>query len=191
MVAITKRNKQPVSLFSHIHSSTEKNYKSTNAITYEGLDKVISLLDERATFVFDRGYDMNGLFKYMYKNEQDFIIRLTSKRKLFNKGKWYKATTLCDSRKGKIKTKVLFSGEEKECYISHLNVQITASKKNMCLVLVYGLGERPMMLATNKKSLAKKMLLIFSVFICPVGVLRNTFVLKNRHITLKTSVLEI
>ena len=25
----------------------------------------------------------------------------------------------------------------------------------------------------------------------PVGVLRNTFVLKNRHITLKTSVLEI
>ena len=156
MVAITKRNKQPVSLFSHIHSSTEKNYKSTNAITYEGLDKVISLLDERATFVFDRGYDMNGLFKYMYKNEQDFIIRLTSKRKLFNKGKWYKATTLCDSRKGKIKTKVLFSGEEKECYISHLNVQITASKKNMCLVLVYGLGEKPMMLATNKKISGKE-----------------------------------
>ncbi|MDI9413509.1 MAG: transposase, partial [Bacillota bacterium] len=99
---------------------------------------------------------MNGLFKYMYKNEQDFIIRLTSKRKLFNKGKWYKATTLCDSRKGKIKTKVLFSGEEKECYISHLNVQITASKKNMCLVLVYGLGERPMMLATNKKISGKE-----------------------------------
>jgi len=156
MVALTKRNKQPISVFSHIHSSTEKAYKSTNSVTYEGLDQVISLLDERGTFVFDRGYDMNELFKYMYKNNQDFIVRLTSRRKLFHKGKWYKSTTLCDARKGKIKTTVLFAGEKKECFISHLNVQITASRNNICLVLVYGLGKKPMMLATNKPILSKE-----------------------------------
>lgn len=156
MVAITENRRQPISLFSHIHSSTEKEYHSTNTVTYQGLDEVISALNKKATFVFDRGYDMNDLFKYMYKKNQDFVIRLTEKRKLFYKGKWYKSTTLRDSRKGRIKTTVLFQGERKECYISHLNVQITAAKKNMRLVLVYGLGEQPMMLATNKPILGKE-----------------------------------
>ena len=156
MVAITENRKQPISLFSHIHSSKEKNYKSANSITYKGLDEVIRVLDTKATFIFDRGYDMNGLFEYMYKNKQDFVVRLTQKRKLFYKGKWYKSPTLRDTRKGKIKTTVLFEGVKKDCYISHLNVQITASKKNMRLVLVYGLGEQPMMIATNKPILSKE-----------------------------------
>lgn len=156
MVVLTEKKKQPISLFSHIHSSTEKDYKSTNTVTYQGLDEIISVLNEKATFVFDRGYDMNNLFKYMYKNNQDFVVRLTEKRNLFYKGKWYRSPTLRDSRKGKIKTTVLFQGEQKECYISHLNVQITAAKENMRLVLVYGLGEKPMMLATNKPILSKE-----------------------------------
>lgn len=155
MVAITEKQKQPISLFSHIHSSKEKEYKSTNAITFKGLDEVIDTLNRKATYIFDRGYDMNELFKYMHKKEQEFIIRLTEKRNLFYKRKWYKATTLIDSRKGKIKTKVLFQGEEKECYISVLNVQITATKKNIRLVIVYGLSDKPMMLATNKSIFSK------------------------------------
>lgn len=155
MVAVTQDKKQPISLFSHIHSSTDMQYRSTNTVTYQGLDEVIATLGRKATFVFDRGYDMNELFKYMYMKDQDFVIRLTERRKLFYKGRWHKSTTLRDSRKGKIKTTVLFQGQEKECYISHLNVQITAAKKNMRLLLVYGLGNQPMMLATNKQILSK------------------------------------
>ena len=45
--------------------------------------------------------------------------------------------------------KLMFQGEEKECYASVLKVQITAKKKWINLVLVYGLGETPMMLASN------------------------------------------
>ena len=156
MVSLTAGKKQPISLFTHIHSSTEKDYRSTNAVTYRGLDEIISLLNEKATFVFDRGYDMNNLFKYMYKNNQDFIVRLTEKRNLFYKGKWYKSPTLRYSRKGKIKTIVTFEGEQKKCYISVLNVQITAAKKNMRLVMVYGLGDKPMMLATNKPIISQE-----------------------------------
>ena len=150
MVALTQNKKQPISLFSKIHSAKEKEYKSTNTVTFEGLTSVINTINTRGTFIFDRGYDMNDLFKFMYNQNQDFVVRLTERRKIFFKGKWYKATTLRDSRKGKIKTKVLFQGEEKDCYISHINCQITASKKNMYLVLIYGLSETPMMLATNK-----------------------------------------
>ena len=150
MVALTQNKKQPISLFSRIHSAKEKEYKSTNTVTFEGLTSVINTINTRGTFIFDRGYDMNDLFKFMYMQKQDFVVRLTERRKIFFKGKWYKSTILRDSRKGKIKTKVLFQGEEKECYISHINCQITAAKKNMYLVLIYGLSQTPMMLATNK-----------------------------------------
>lgn len=154
MVGLTANKKQPVSLFSHIHSSAEKGYKSTNDVLFQGLKQVIGNLRDKATFVFDRGYDMNAMFDFMYANEQDFVIRLTEKRKLFWKGKWFKSSTLRDSRKGKIKTNLTFreNGKEKKetVHISHLNIKVTASRKPVNLILVYGLGKKPMMLATNK-----------------------------------------
>lgn len=160
MVGLTANNRQPISLFSHIHSSKEKNYKSTNMVLFAGLDSVISSLQGKATFVFDRGYDMNALFNFMAKRKQDYIVRLTEKRKLFWKGKWFKSTTLRDSRKGKIKTSLTFKKDGKEIketvYISHLNIKITASKNPVTLILVYGLGKTPMMLASNKKIHGKK-----------------------------------
>lgn len=149
ITALTEKKKHPVSLFSHIHSSTEKGYVSKNHILYNGLNESIETLSSKATFVFDRGFDMNELYKFMFNKDQNFVVRMKENRKVFFKGKWMKATTLRDSRKGKIKTEVLFQGEKRECYISHINCQITASKKNMFLVLVYGLGKKPMMLATN------------------------------------------
>jgi hypothetical protein len=154
MVGLTANKKQPVSLYSHLHSSLEKDYKSTNHVLFQGLNQVIDSLLEKATFVFDRGYDMNALFHFMYKRQQDFIVRLKENRKLFWKGRWFKAAVLRDSRKGKIKTTLTFSedGKKKKAtvYISHLNIKVTASKNPINLVLVYGLGKTPMMLATNK-----------------------------------------
>src|SRR5699024_1286881 len=73
---------------------------------------------------------------------------------------WFKSTVLRDSRKGKIKTTLTFREEGKlikrTVYISHLNVKITASKRRIRLVLVYGLQETPMMLATNRAIPSKK-----------------------------------
>lgn len=154
MVGLTAKTKHPVSLFSHLHSSKEKGYKSSNKVLFQGLNQVIDCLAEKATFVFDRQYDMNALFHFMFKRKQNFIVRLTEKRKLFWKGKWFKATTLRDSRKGKIKTTLTFREDGKTrketVYISHLNIKITATKNLVNLVLVYGLGKTPMMLVTNK-----------------------------------------
>ena len=104
----------PVSIFSKIHSSSEKNYKS------------------------------------------DYVIRLTSKRKLFFHNKWVPATELRNRRKGKIKTNVFYRGKDHEAYLSHVRVQITASRKDIFLVLVYGITEHPMMLATNKEIKSKE-----------------------------------
>lgn len=152
IVGLTKNMSQPISMFSKIHSSTSKDYVSANSITFEAIDSVCNLLDEKnikGTFVNDRGYDSNEIFNYYFKKEQNFIIRLKENRKIYFKHKWYPITTIRDSRKGKVKIKLMFQGEGKECFISVLKVQITAKKKWLNLVLVYGLGETPMMLATN------------------------------------------
>ena len=152
IVGLTQNMNQPISIFSKIHSSTEKEYVSSNSVTKEGLDKVVNMLNSRnlkSIFVNDRGYDSNDMFNYYFSKNQYFVIRLTERRKIFFKGKWYNIATLRDSRKGKIKMNIMFQGEEKECFVSVLKVQITANKKWIYLVLVYGLSETPMMLASN------------------------------------------
>ena len=48
----------PVSLFSQIHSSHEKDYKSANTITFQAIERGAAL-PGNATFAMDRGYDDN------------------------------------------------------------------------------------------------------------------------------------
>jgi len=152
--AITKNN-HPVSIYSKIHSSSQKNYTSANTITFEAMKRGKDLFD-KATFVMDRGYDDNKMFLKLDELEQDYVIRLTAKRRLFFHNKWVPSTQLRNMRKGKIKTPVFYHGKEHNAYLSHVKVQITASKKDIYLVLVYGLSDNPMMLATNKSLKSKE-----------------------------------
>lgn len=109
-----------------------------------------------ATFVMDRGYDDNKMFLKLDSLKQDYVIRLTSIRKLFFHRKWTPVTQLREQRKGKIKTPLYYKGKKHDAYLSHVKVQITAFRKDICLVLVYGITEHPMMLATNKQIRSKE-----------------------------------
>lgn len=152
IVGLTQNMKQPISIFSKIHSSTSKDYVSANTVTFEGINKVVKLLNERnqkGIFVNDRGYDSNAMFNYYFEKKQHFVIRLTEKRKVYKNHKWYNITTLRDAFKGKIKMSLMFQGEEKECSVSVTRVQITANKKWINLIFLYGLSDTPMMLASN------------------------------------------
>ncbi|MEH2955646.1 transposase [Candidatus Merdisoma sp. JLR.KK011] len=144
----------PVSIFSHIHSSQEKDYKSANTITFHAIEQAAALFG-KATFVMDRAYDDNKMFLKLDELGQDYVIRLTARRKLLYHNKWTMATELRNRRKGKVKTRVFYKGKEHEAYLSHVKVRITASKKDIYLVLVYGITEHPMMLATNKEIKSK------------------------------------
>ena len=147
-------SRHPVSIFSRIHSSAEKDFKSVNTITFDAVKQAVALLG-KATFVMDRGYDENKIFLLLDHLKQDYVIRLTSKRKLLYHNKWTQATELRNRRKGKIPADVFFKGKEHTAYLSHVKVQITASRKDIYLVLVYGITEHPMMLATNKEIRSK------------------------------------
>lgn len=166
IVGLTAHEKQPVSFFSHIHSSQENGYISTNRVLYDGLNQVLFQLkkDSRPTFVFDRGYDMNALFQFMHTHEKApyYVIRLTDKRNLRLGNRWLSAPTLAAARKGKIRTDLTFWDSDhskmrhETVYISHMKTEITAGHFPIFLVLVYGLSDKPMMLATNRPIRGKK-----------------------------------
>ncbi len=143
-------NGHPVSIFSHIHSSKEKSFTSINDISFAAMERGAALFG-KATFALDRGYDDNKMFLKLDSLKQDYVIRVKSNRKLLLHNKWMAASELCNRRKGKIKMKLRYKGREHDAYLSHIKVQITASRKNVYLVLVYGVTEHPMMLVTNKE----------------------------------------
>ena len=152
--ALTHSN-HPVSIFSEIHSSKEKNFTSINDVTFSAMERAAALFG-KATFVMDRGYDDNKMFLKLDSMEQDYVIRLTARRKLLYHNKWTYATELRNRRKGKVKLPLFYKGKGHEAYLSHVKVQITASRKDIYLVLVYGITEHPMMLATNKTIRSKE-----------------------------------
>ena len=151
---VLTNSNHPVSIFSEIHSSKEKDFTSINTVTFSAMERA-SALFEKATFVMDRGYDDNKMFLKPDSMRQDYVIRLTAKRKLLYHNKWVFATELRNRRKGKVKLPLFYKGKMHEAYLSHVKVQITASRKDIYLVLVYGITEHPMMLATNKEIKSK------------------------------------
>lgn len=152
---VLTNSNHPLSLFSEIHSSSEKNFTSINDVTFSAMKRANSLFG-KATFVMDRGYDDNKMFLKLDSMGQDYVIRLTAKRKLLYHNKWTFAAELRNRRKGKVKLPLFYKGKEHEAYLSHVKVQITASRKDIYLVLVYGITEHPMMLATNKPIRSKE-----------------------------------
>ena len=151
---VLTNSNHPVSIFSEIHSSEEKNFTSINTVTFSAMDRAAALFG-KATFVMDRGYDDNKMFLKLDSLHQDYVIRLTAKRKLLYHNKWVFATELRNRRKGKVKLPLFYKGKKHNAYLSHVKVQITASRKDIYLVLVYGITEHPMMLATNKEIKSK------------------------------------
>ncbi|MDR1700097.1 MAG: transposase [Lachnoclostridium sp.] len=152
--ALTKSG-HPISIFSKLHSSQEKDYKSVNTVTFSAINRAVKLF-QKATFVMDRGYDNNKIFLKLEEEKQDYVIRLTRKRKLLFHNQWVSATELCNRRKGKVKLPLCYRGRKQNAYLSHVNVQITASRKKVNLVLIYGISEHPMMLVTNQEIKGKE-----------------------------------
>lgn len=153
-VALSKNKKQPISLYSKLYSTTSKSFISENKETMNGEEKVIKVLadyNRKPIFIRDRGYDSNEYLKKDIKENNKFVTRLVGTRKLLFKDKLRKVSEVAKIRKGKITTKLMYKGENKECSISYTRVKLPVHKsKEVSLVMIYGLSENePMILLTN------------------------------------------
>lgn len=151
--ALSKNKKSPISLYSNIYSTVSDNFVSENYETLKGENFVKSLLERykrKPIFVRDRGYDANEYFIKDIKEDNKFVTRLKGNRYLLFKGKRKIVEEIVNTRKGKITTRLMHRGENKECSISYTKVKLPAyQEREITLVIIYGLSEEPMILLTN------------------------------------------
>lgn len=149
-VALGKNKTQPIPIYSRIVSTKDPEFKSMNDYTFESIDKTYEAVG-KFTGICDRGYDDKKIFRYFDKLGVEFVIRLKKNRNFLYNGKSINILELANSMKGKINFKAKFQNEEKNLKISYTRVQLTDGEhEEYTCVFVYGLGEDPMLLITNK-----------------------------------------
>ncbi len=124
-VALSEIKKTPISLYSKIYSTVSDKFKSENDETLQGEKEVIKVLNEynkKPIFIRDRGYDANEYLVNDIKEDNKFVTRLKGNRYLLFKGKKRIVSEVAIERKGKISTKLMYQGENKECSISYTKV---------------------------------------------------------------------
>ena len=157
-VILTKKEKQPISVYSEIYSCKSDSFKSMNEYTNQSIEKVRNVLNRKCNMVFDRGYDDNKVIDLVDKNGDYFVVRMDNKRNFLFKGKKKNCYEMAIRRKGKIKMKLWFDdNDEYEVAVSHTKVTLPYNKKDYELVFVYGLSEdKPMILLTNREIHSKE-----------------------------------
>jgi len=147
--------KRKILNFANKISKPEK--KFTADITYGILASGSCLLTDVADQLHEPSKKINIVDRLSKHLQKMFIKRLSCNGGLCSYCKQpTMATELRNRRKGKVKTSVFYKGKDHDAYLSHVKIQITASRKDIYLVLVYGITEHPMMLATHLPPLRLK-----------------------------------
>ena len=166
-VAMT-RSSHPVSVFSEVWSTESAAF--TSGGEFEFTKKAINVCTDKlghAPFVMDRGSDHNDVFRLLEKLHQNYVIRLKLNRKVRIHGKKYTVKALCSRYKGKYTAKVIYHGHKRKVRLSVVRGCLSGCDRLLSIVLIFGLSDHPMALATNldtdtKKHLIKAMRLYFS-----------------------------
>ena len=149
---VSKNKKQPIPVYSKIVSTKSKEFKSMNNYTFEAIDEVYEFVGGRFLGVFDRGYDDKKTYRYLDKKGIDFIVRLKGNRNFLFKGKSKNVLKQAEGRKGKIVFNVKYQNKKVDLTISYTRANLTdGEQEEYTLLFVYGLGQEPMMLITNKE----------------------------------------
>ena len=161
IAALTENKELPVEIYSRIYSSLEKGFKSQNIEALNGLDFVEKHFGKKGIYALDRGYDANKYYKYFSNGNKDFVIRAMGNRHVIYKGKSINIEKVADLYKGKYayhyKNK---NNKERHLKFSYAPIKLPALKdKELTLVIIRGLGKKPMLLISNLKPEAKKLTL--------------------------------
>ena len=181
IVGLSYEAKHPLPFYDVFHSETQKNFNSINEYTLNGLNSIVSLLDDyESVFIFDRGYDDNKLIKYFKENKQYFVVRLTKKRKILLKNKKVKLIDEALKKKGKIAIPVTYKGNKLEAKASHVKVNLIGFKESYYIVFNYlGDAKEPIMLLTNKQISSKEDVIAIVRYYCSRWKIEEYFRFKK------------
>lgn len=149
-IVALSNNKTPISTYSNLWSSKEEGFVSKNKILYNALDENIKNFGKNGTYVFDRYFDSNELFKFMISNNTNFIVRLKNNRNVIINNKKQNIKDL--NYKGKIN---LTRKSQKGTYynkLTYTNVKLPGLiNHNLTLLLVFSqINQEPLLIITNR-----------------------------------------
>ena len=161
IAALTENKELPIEIYSRIYSSLEKGFKSQNIEAFNGLNFVEKHFGKKGIYALDRGYDANSFYEYFSGDNKDFVIRAKGNRNVIYKGESINIEKVDALYKGKYayhyKNK---KNKERHLKFSYAPIKLPALKdKELTLVIIRGLGKKPMLLISNLKPEAKKLTL--------------------------------
>jgi len=154
-VIATQVNSQHLIPVHHaLYSQNAPGFESENDEILDAIDHTTRFTSNRGIWVIDRGGDRDTLFLPLMRKKRKFIIRLVGSRHLISGTKVASALSLahqCSCPYSEVIIKVKDGTEEKH-NISYGYVQVRLpdmQKVPLCMLVVKGFGEQPMMLLTN------------------------------------------
>lgn len=157
--ALTETN-HPVSIFSEVWSPESPEFTSGGEFAYtkKAINSCVARLGH-ATFVMDRGYDDNDVFRLLEKLAQNYVIRVKPNRNVRVNGEKYSIKELFSKYKGKYVEKVIYHGRVRKARLSVVKGFLSGSDREVSIILIFGLSDHPMALATNLATDTKKQLI--------------------------------
>jgi hypothetical protein len=142
-----------VPLYCRLHSQLAPEYLGENLEVERAVKMVSDAVSGRGIWVIDRGADRRELFDYFLTEKRRFIIRLRGDRNMLYRGQTLLVREIAQ-RCSLPYTEVIIKEEksvEKRFDISFgfCPVKLPDNPVPLCLVVVKGFGEEPIMLLTN------------------------------------------
>ena len=152
-VACEPDRRRVIPLHQRLWSAEAPDFGSENAQILAVIDTVRAAVGDRGVYVMDRGGDRINLFKPFLDRKMRFIVRLVGDRDLKFRGRLRKAEDLARGCPVRYAERLVReeNGKERSLHLEYgfRRVRLPGREEMFYLVVVRGLGEKPLMLLTN------------------------------------------
>ena len=152
-VACEPDRRRVIPLHQRLWSAEAPDFGSENAQILAVIDTVRAAVGDRGVYVMDRGGDRINLFKPFLDRKMRFIVRLVGDRDLMFRGRLRKAEDLARGCPVRYAERLVReeNGKERSLHLEYgfRRVRLPGREEIFYLVVVRGLGEKPLMLLTN------------------------------------------
>ncbi|MCK5136902.1 MAG: transposase [Bacteroidales bacterium] len=142
-----------IPLYMSLYSQNSPDFTSENDEILTAIDQVGEAVHNRGIWVIDRGADRDAIFEPLLQKQRDFVIRMVGTRDLIHRGETVRSLWLAYACKLPYRKTIvkIIHGKEVTFNLSfgHVKVQLPEMDTSLNMVVVRGLGSKPMMLLTT------------------------------------------
>lgn len=136
-----------------LYSQDSPDFTSENDEILASINQVGEAVQNRGIWVIDRGADRDTIFEPLLHKQRDFIIRMVGKRNLIYQGKTVRSLWLAHASRLPYQKHIVKITDGREIVYNlsfgHVKVKLPDMDTPLNMVVVRGIGSRPMMLLTT------------------------------------------